>query len=108
MGRSLRFATDAGPIPAVSFLTRPTLGAPRRALFPGRRWRDALFEGPFQSSFQACLYDLPSGWARLLPTARFNELRQTELVRPGASLIDLGDGIEPFAFVRVGRAKEAA
>ena len=48
---------------------------PRRALLPGRRWRDALFEGPFQSSFQACLYDLPSGWARLLPTARFNEHR---------------------------------
>ena len=30
-----------GPVAAVDILTRPTLGAPRRALFPRRRWRAA-------------------------------------------------------------------
>ena len=34
------------------------------------------------------------------------EHRQTELVRPGANLIDLGDGIPPILLVRVRRAKE--
>src|SRR5262245_61040221 len=34
-----------------------------------KRWR-ALFEGPFQSSFQACLYVPLQGWAGWLPTAR--------------------------------------
>src|SRR6478752_887388 len=34
-----------------------------------------LFEGPLQSSFQACLYVPPQGWARWLPTARFDEHR---------------------------------
>src|SRR6476646_9615727 len=34
-----------------------------------------LFEGPFHSSFQACLYVPPQGWARWLPTARFDEHR---------------------------------
>jgi hypothetical protein len=51
---------------------------PRRAEtrpLPRRRWRDALFEGPFQSSFQACLYVLSYGWARWLPTARLDEHR---------------------------------
>ena len=33
-----------GPVAAVDILTRPTLGAPRRALFPRRRWR-AVFLG---------------------------------------------------------------
>src|SRR5262245_25431659 len=42
-----------------AILTRPTLGAPRRALCP-RGWR-AVFEVPFQSSFRACLYVLPQG-----------------------------------------------
>jgi hypothetical protein len=51
------------------------LGAPRRALFPRRRWRDALFEGPLQSSFQACLYVVPWGWAGWFPTARLDEHR---------------------------------
>ena len=37
-----------GPVVVVDILTRPTLGAPRRALFPGR-WRDAMSEGPFNS-----------------------------------------------------------
>src|SRR5215831_20487378 len=43
--------------------------------FSQGRWRDGLFEGPFQSSFQACLYVPLQGWARLLPTARFDEHR---------------------------------
>ena len=35
MGGGLRFAVDAEPVVMVAILTRPTLGAPRRALFPG-------------------------------------------------------------------------
>ena len=45
-----------GPVVVVAILTGPTLGTPRRALFPGR-WRDAVFEGP-------C--NIPSKLARLL------------------------------------------
>jgi hypothetical protein len=62
----VRFATGA-----VLFPTMAETVSPLR-----RRWRDALFESPFQSSFQACLYVVPQGWARLLPTAR------TLLTRP--------------------------
>jgi hypothetical protein len=39
----------------------PHPGRAKTRPFPRRRWRDALFEGPFQSSFQACLYDFPQG-----------------------------------------------
>ena len=44
--------------------------ARRGVRFSQGRWRDALFEGPFQSFFQACLYVPLQGWARWLPTAR--------------------------------------
>jgi|GEM_PF-1102023 len=44
-----RLAVDAGPVVVVAILTRPTMGAPTRALFLGR-WRDAMFEGPFGRS----------------------------------------------------------
>ena len=44
--------------------------ARRDVRFSQGRWRDALFEGPFQSFFQPCLYVPLQGWARWLPTAR--------------------------------------
>src|SRR5262245_41023633 len=54
-------------------LTRPTLGAPRRALFP---WAMASIVRSSVSMILPSLLVRPStGWARLLPTARFDEHR---------------------------------
>jgi hypothetical protein len=70
------------PSPGQSIFTRPPTDClaivyPGRALYPSGDGETQCLKVR-SMNLQACLYVLPSRWARLLPTARLDEHRLTE------------------------------
>ena len=78
IGQFLRFAMGAGPCRCSRHSPPAQPWARQDAPFSQAAMARCMFEDPFQSSFQACLYVLPQGWARWLPAARFDEHRPSK------------------------------